>query len=242
METAQTLLIVSIKVHRPCNKKGTRMLDRFFPPPTKEQVIALAGIFQGCALVDSYARLGTASNEAVETALFSLLQQNPTSTEAVYNGIANLETGLAAMTTVLDNAKDSQSAMILRYVVGILYIARKISTNQTMLKQIGAGIENATRQSEHFSLSHTNVIANIADLYQKTISTLKFRIQVNGVATHLQQPAIASRIRCLLFSAVRSAFLWQQLGGSRFHLMFRRGAVLNIARELHREAKNLNRA
>ena len=217
------------------------MLDRLFPPPTREQVMALAGVFQGCALVDNYARLGIANSAAVENALFSLLQQNPKSTEAVYGSIASLEVGFAAMEKILDNPKDDQSAMLLRYAVGVLYIARKISANTAMLNHIGQGIENAARQSEHFSLSHANVIANIADLYQKTISTLKFRIQVNGVATHLQQPAIASRIRCLLFSAVRSAFLWQQLGGSRFHLMFRRSAVLNIAKELHREAKNLNR-
>jgi high frequency lysogenization protein len=202
--------------------------------------MALAGVFQGCALVDSYARLGTANSEAVENALFSLLQQNPTSTEAVYGSFANLEIGFAALEKILDNPKDSQSAMLLRYGVGVLYIARKISANGAMLKHIGSGIENAARQAEHFSLSHANVIANIADLYQKTISTLKFRIQVNGVATHLQQPAIASRIRCLLFSSVRSAFLWQQLGGSRFNLMFRRAEMLKLTRELHQQARALN--
>ena len=44
---------------------------------------------------------------------------------------------------------------------------------------------------------------------------------------------------CLLFAAVRSAILWQQVGGSRFHLMFRRDRILTIARELHKEARRL---
>ena len=87
-----------------------------------------------------------------------------------------------------------------------------------MLNKIASGIENAERQAQHFSITHENVYANIASLYQDTVSTLRLRIQVSGSSGFLQQPAVASRIRCLLFTAIRSAFLWQQLGGKRIHL------------------------
>ena len=86
-----------------------------------------------------------------------------------------------------------------------------------MLKNIAEGIDNAARQAEHFSVIHDNVFANIASLYQQTISTLRQRIQVKGNPIYLQQPGVAERIRCLLFAAVRSAFLWRQLGGKRYH-------------------------
>lgn len=214
--------------------------DFLVAPPTGEQATALGGIFLACGLVDSLARLGTANTGDVETALYSLLQQNPESTIAVYQGLGKLENGFETLEKVLSNPRDPGNGMILRYALGVLYIARKISANPAMLQKIGKGIENAATQAGHFSVTHANVIANIADLYQQTISTLKFRIQVNGVATHLQQQTIASRIRCLLFSAVRSAFLWQQLRGNRFQLMLRRNDLLTLARELRQEARRLN--
>ena len=57
---------------------------------------------------------------------------------------------------------------------------------------------------------------------------MRLRIQVSGSGMYLQQPAIAQRIRCLLFAAIRSAFLWQQLGGKRSHLMLQRKAMAKL--------------
>ena len=73
---------------------------------------------------------------------------------------------------------------------------------------------------------HDNVLANIASLYQQTLSTLRQRIQVKGNAMYLQQPGVAERIRCMLFAAVRSAHLWRQLGGKRYHLVLYRKALI----------------
>jgi high frequency lysogenization protein len=55
---------------------------------------------------------------------------------------------------------------------------------------------------------------------------LQQRIQVKGNAIYLQQPNVAERIRCLLFSAIRSAVLWRQLGGRKYHLLFYRKALI----------------
>lgn len=216
------------------------MFSAFTQPPTREQMLALAGIFQACRQVDNYARLGSGNSGDFETAIYSLLQQNPESTEAIYRDLGHLESGLEIMVRVLGNPKDQNNAVVLRYVLGVLYIGRKISADRKMLSRIAAGIEKAASQADVFGVTHTNVLTNLADLYQQTISTLNFRIQVHGVATHLQQPTTAGRIRCLLFSAVRSAFLWQQLRGSRVHLMFRRELLLKMARELHDSAKRQN--
>jgi high frequency lysogenization protein len=212
------------------------MLDAFFPPPTRDQVIALGGLFQACGLVDQYARLGTGNSADFETAMYSLMQQNPKNPESVYKSLSNLENGFELMAQLL-GGKPGNQAIILRYTVGMLYLARKIRGNGKLMAKIGQGIDGANRQAEHFSLTHANVVANVADLYQNTVSTQKYRIQVQGVATNLQQQAIASRIRCLLFSAIRSAVLWQQLGGKRYHLVLRRRQIFESARKLETEAK-----
>ena len=49
-----------------------------------------------------------------------------------------------------------------------------------------------------------------------------------GSAVYLQQSAVAARIRCMLFSAIRNAFLWRQLGGKRRHLLLQRKAFLEV--------------
>jgi high frequency lysogenization protein len=52
---------------------------------------------------------------------------------------------------------------------------------------------------------------------------------VNGEHGHLSNPLIAARVRAALFAGIRSAFLWHQLGGSRWQLLFSRKKIANEA-------------
>lgn len=60
----------------------------------------------------------------------------------------------------------------------------------------------------------------LARLYQDTISKLSFRIHVAGNPEYLRDHAVADQIRALLLAGIRSAVLWHQLGGRRWHLFF----------------------
>ena len=91
-----------------------------------------------------------------------------------------------------------------------------------MLGVIGSRLEQVAQQAQHFSSTHENVIANLGTLYTETLSTFRFRIQVNGDYNYLQQQRIANQIRALLLASVRSAILWRQVGGNRFQLLFYR--------------------
>ena len=189
----------------------------FFSKPTSDQAIALAAVFHCCELVSQLANTGEASSEDMAMCMGALLNQNPDSLTQLYGPVSGLTLGMKAMQRLFSDGNQGQTE-IMRYVISILYLARKLSSDQNMLNKIASGIENAERQAQHFSITHENVYANIASLYQDTVSTLRLRIQVSGSSGFLQQPAVASRIRCLLFTAIRSAFLWQQLGGKRIHL------------------------
>jgi len=199
-----------------------------FAKPTHDQAMALAAVFQACHLVDKLANTGEASTEEMEVCISALLNQDPDSLVDLYGSEQNLQTGVAAMTLLLGEHKgnDVFSSIILVYGISILSIERQLDSRPVMLKNIAEGIDSATRQAEHFSVIHDNVFANIASLYQQTISTLRQRIQVKGNPIYLQQPGVAERIRCLLFAAVRSAFLWRQLGGKRYHLVVYRKALI----------------
>jgi|TARA_B110000093_G_C12930429_1_gene393256 high frequency lysogenization protein len=203
----------------------------FFSKPTSEQAVALAAVFHACELVSQLANTGEASSDEMSLCMSALLNQNPDSLSQIYGPVSGLKLGMDSMERLFSDGNEEtkkDSGEILRYVVSILYLARKLSSDKGMLDKIATGIENAERQSQHFSITHDNVYANIASLYQDTVSTLRLRIQVSGSSGYLQQPAVAERIRCLLFSAIRSAFLWQQLGGKRIHLAFYRKQLAKL--------------
>ena len=203
----------------------------FFSKPTSEQAVALAAVFHACELVSQLANTGEASSDEMSLCMSALLNQNPDSLSQIYGPVSGLKLGMDSMERLFSDGNEEtkkDSGEILRYVVSILYLARKLSSDKGMLDKIATGIENAERQSQHFSITHDNVYANIASLYQDTVSTLRLRIQVSGSSGYLQQPALAERIRCLLFSAIRSAFLWQQLGGKRIHLAFYRKQLAKL--------------
>ncbi len=199
----------------------------FFSKPTSEQAIALAAVFHCCELVSQLANTGEASSEDMAMCMGALLNQNPDSLSQLYGPVSGLTLGMKSMQRLFSDGNQDQTE-IMRYMISILYLARKLSSDKNMLNKIASGIENAERQAQHFSITHDNVYANIASLYQDTVSTLRLRIQVSGSSGFLQQPAVASRIRCLLFAAIRSAFLWQQLGGKRIHLAFYRKRLAGL--------------
>lgn len=196
--------------------------------PTRDQAIALSAIFQACTLVDDLGRSGSGPSNEMKTCMMALLEQNPESASALYGGVENLQRGIKATKEHLTARGTDANSNVLRYVLSVLHLAQRLKSNPQMLTKVAEGIEKANRQAQHFSVTHDNVYANVADLYQQTISTYRYRIQVNGIANHLQQPAVANRIRCMLFSAIRSAFLWRQLGGKRYHLLIFRKRILRI--------------
>jgi len=198
-----------------------------FSRPTADQALALAGVFHAAVLVDEIANHGDIGPKQLTNSMSVLLNQNPDSVSSLYGSPDNIQLGVSAMRTLLTD-RSAGSATVLRYAIGIMYLARKLSNDNAKLDEVGNGIANAQRQAEHFSKTHDNVIANVAGLYQDSVSTMRMRIQVSGNPAYLQQTAIAQRVRCLLFAGIRSAFLWRQVGGKRSHLLLRRDVLLAV--------------
>ena len=201
-----------------------------FSQPTRDQAIALAGVFHCAELVDKLAHNGYVSELQLGQAMTALLNQNPQSVMDLYGDLDNLELGMTSMRVAIE--QDTKTTTdVMRYVIGIMYLARKLTSDKKRLTDIGEGIEIAGRQAEVFTPMHDNVVANIASLYSNTISTLSSRIKVRGSPLYLKQSAVAQRTRCLLFSGIRSAFLWHQLGGKRRHLLWQRKLFISVMPE-----------
>ena len=206
-----------------------------FSKPTKQQALALAAIFQASNQVYKLAYTGDSDIETMEFSMSTLLNQNPDSLGQLYGPIDNLQDGLVTMQRFLENAKnisEPRHKEVISYVMYSIHLASKLSSDQQLLSKIENGIDKARLQAEHFSMIHDNVVTNVGALYQDTISKMRLRIQVMGSAVYLQQSGVAARIRCMLFAAIRNAFLWRQLGGKRRHLLLQRKAFVEVINKL----------
>ena len=206
-----------------------------FSKPSKQQALALASIFQASNQVYKLAYNGVSDKETMSFAMSTLLNQDPDSLDQLYGSIDNLQDGLDSMKIFLENANnvyESKYKEVIGYVMSSIHLASKLFNDNELLTKIENGIDNARQQAEHFSITHDNVYSNVGSLYQDTISNMRLRIQVMGSAVYLQQSAVAARIRCMLFSAIRNAFLWRQLGGKRRHLLMQRKAFLKVINQL----------
>lgn len=201
----------------------------------QEQLIALAGVFEAAALVEKLAVTGQLPDAPQACLYGSLLNQNPKSTLDVYGGDHyQLREGLRALQSSLERTPESLPRECLRYALGLLTLQRQLDKRPEMLELIGNRLPQIGRQAEMFGITHDNTVSAFAGLYQETLSTLRMRIQVHGEMHFLQNERNAARIRALLLAGIRSAMLWHQLGGRRWHLLFKRSRMLKDLQALLR--------
>ncbi len=199
--------------------------------PLQEQITALGGVFQAAALVDKLAHSGQVSDAALVYMLKTLLVRNPETTLDVYGGDdLGLRDGYKLLLAVLERETDNLPRESLRYVVSMLSLERQFSRRDDLLEIAGKRIPKIEQQVELYGISSDNIASSFGGLYQDTISTFKLRIQVHGDMRFLQQEATAAKVRALLFAGIRSARLWRQLGGRRWHILTKRRSMLNELR------------
>lgn len=192
----------------------------------KEQAAALAGIFQAAALVERLARTGQLLDEDMAPSIYSVFEMNPEAVEDIYQGYHSLTLGRKTLKGVLERQTDAIQGDTVRYALTLIHLERKLNRKGQMLQEIGQRLSRVQEQVNHFGLLHENVISNLADIYLDTISTFRTRVQVTGDLRHLQNKANANKIRALLLAGIRSAILWRQTGGSRWHLLLNRKKLL----------------
>jgi len=188
------------------------------------QTIALAGIAQAAALVQQLATKGTADPTALEASIGSILKIDSDSVIDVYGSLNGLKLGLKQLNEQMTGYKIVNPEQA-RYSASLVFLENQLSGRKDLLKSIQIGIAKAQAESEHFGLLHENVLANLGEVYQSTISTLQPRIMVNGEQDYLSRPDVANKIRACLLAGIRSAILWKQCGGKRWKFLFFRKKI-----------------
>ena len=198
----------------------------------EERTLALAGIVQAAYWVDRLATTGELSSTDLEASLETLFQFNPDTTEQALGGKLAMNTGLRTLIRLIDSG-GQEPAAVTRYWVSLTHLERQLAKRCDMLSVIGERLQSAQRQRAHFdSLTNASVLANLSQTYQDTLSTFRYRIQVQGDAKHLQSNGAADKVRALLLVGIRCSMLWHQLGGRRWHLLLQRQKYSQAARHL----------
>ena len=204
----------------------------------RNPVLALAGIFQSARLVQQLAREGRTDNEALRASIQSILALDAPDVETVYGGARGVHLGLELLSTRLSGKTQPSDMEMARYVVALVQLEGGLRRRPAMLDAIRQGIDTARAQMKFFQNDapaedvHPLLMEKLAELYSQTISTLTPRIMVSGEHGHLNNPAIAAKVRATLLAGIRSAVLWRQLGGRRWQLLFARGKIARAAVEL----------
>ncbi len=194
-----------------------------------QQTLALAGIAQAAFLVDQLAQHGLAAQDKLSTCLESLFITNPTSTIEVYGDVDRLKLGLQVLEEIFITKESSlKSPELMRYLIGMVYLEVRLIKQKAMLGKIAEGLASCEQENKDSNMQlaeNPDIINQLALLYQQTISTLSFRIQVSGKPQYLKNTAISNTIRAILLAGIRSAVLWHQLGGRRWHFLIKRRKI-----------------
>lgn len=206
--------------------------------PYTDRTLALAGLFQSAYLAQQLAREGRAETAAFAASIQSLLLINAPSTEVVYSGAQGVKSGLNLLRDKLTGKTDTGDVETAKYVLSMIHLEGQLRRHPEIQEAIRRGIEAIQSQMKFFETDeagervHPLLIEKLADLYTQTISTLTPRIMVNGDHDYLNNPTVAAKVRAALFAGIRSAFLWHQLGGNRWQLLFHRGKITNEAAQI----------
>ncbi|HMA97834.1 MAG TPA: DUF489 family protein, partial [Wenzhouxiangella sp.] len=141
--------------------------------------------------------------------------------------------GLRVLVELFSSKAAQDNLVGLNYALGMAKLGRRILRDKARQQQLGEAIglaEAAWQESE--SALDGSVVSQLADVYQQHISTLDFRLSVNGKPEYLKQPEKVALVRALLLAGIRSAFLWHQVGGRQWRLIFQRRKMLIAAEKL----------
>jgi high frequency lysogenization protein len=196
-----------------------------------ENQLALAGVCQAAALVQSLARKGTLDTLALESSLSSILVTEPDTPQQVFGSLQNLKVGFQTLLRQLDHNPKDKDVEITRYITSILGLERKLAKHPNAMSELGERISHVQRQLAYVEIENEQVQASLASIYSDIVSPLAPKIQIAGSATYLQKTINQHRVRAILLAGVRSAVMWRQMGGKRRQLLLKRKHIVASAKE-----------
>ncbi len=201
--------------------------------PLRERTMALAGLFQACALVRDIAHQGSADPAALSASLDSIRDLDAPSTEAIFGGVDRLAMGLRVLREQLGPGSRGRDPELTAYAASVMYLERRLMASERVVAHLRTALSALRAPLE--TPPEPDWVESVATLYVETVGTLGPRIMVRGEPVHLETPGHPELVRALLLAAIRAAVLWRQLGGGRIGLLLGRAGYARWSERLLEE-------
>lgn len=195
-----------------------------------QRVMALAGLLQALQEVRHLAENGRVDQARLQTAMDSVLRIEADSVAEVYGGVAPVAHGLRTLIGYFDNrVGDPQLPKI---ALAVLQLERNFSRDERAMDDVRSGIAQLAGRAHNDGATHPDILTRLGEIYAETLSPMKPKVMVQGNPHYLAQSQVVGEIRALLLSAIRSAVLWRQMGGTQWDFLFKRGEMKRAATAL----------
>ena len=194
---------------------------------SSERTCALAGIASCCILVDELSTSGSADQEHLHFFTEAFLDTDPSNITSAFRPQNALASGLQLLRGMGAGTSNESDRRRLSYTVQSIQLMQQFMRRDDLLKMLADGIP----QIKAWESLDERLLA-MGELYERSASTLSFRIQIQGSQGYLRQPEVAQKIRALLFCALRFALLWRQSGGSKFDFIIRKRNIGLLAQDI----------
>ena len=194
---------------------------------SRDQTIALSGLYQSLALVQNIAWEGNTEHSCMGPTIESILKLNPDQFTDVYGSPNNLKLGIQTLKSALQNKNEKHAVERTRYAINLMYLASKFAVNPQAVSSLGGQIERISNQYESVADSFDDITQDLGELYRQQISPLGPKVIIEGDPVYLKMGQNASKIRALLLAGIRAVILWRQAGGKRWALLLGRKSLMD---------------
>ena len=194
---------------------------------SKDQTIALAGLYQSLALVQNIAWEGDANHSCMVPTIESILKLDSDQYIDVYGSTNNLQLGIQTLKTALQNKSEKHALERTRYAINLMYLASKFAVNPNAVSSLSNQLERISNQYDSVAESLDEITQELGGLYREHISPLGPKVIIEGDPVYLKMGQNASIIRALLLAGLRAVILWKQANGKRWTLLLGRKSLLN---------------
>lgn len=208
----------------------------------RSESIALAALFQCCTQINRIAHTGYCDEQAVSTVFRALLVTDPKTIDDIYK-ISELKTGFRGLIEGFsaEGITDNSANELVKLAMQVISLTDRIVRNTSLYNRLSNEIDKLKDQIEKacpdFLEGKTSVVLNkenvekFAQLYQSLISPNFSKLLIFGEERFLSSTENQNRIRALLLAGIRAVVLWNQVGGKKLYLMFRRKEIVSFASE-----------
>ena len=202
---------------------------------TRDQTIALAGLYQALALTQQVARDGNMTHSCLPATLESVLKIDTDRYLDVYGVTQNLTLGMQALSENVLNRNSKDTIERARHAVSLMFLESKLHEDAQATHALGDEIRCIATL---YDAQHTPIgelTQDLGRMYQAHISPLGPKVIIQGNPSYLNLDEYAGMIRALLLAAIRAIALWRHAQGNRLSLVTGRASILKNIRALQKE-------